>query len=212
MKNAIKVFYHQQVILFHTNNLHSSCLHGITLEGQVIWEDIQDYIESDHTCLCIVDDNPADLFKQFCGFFTLIEAAGGLVLDRNGKLLFIRRYDKWDLPKGMIDQGETPNVAAIREVTEECGIPAPDILGHLDETFHIYQHENGKWILKKTSWFAMKGLSSWTVFPQTSEGITAVKWADAMQWEDMLRNSHGSIAELIGAMDIDYWLDKAGKI
>lgn len=59
-------------------------------------------------------------------------SAGGLVIDRSGtKGLLIGRRDLkdvtgirllWSLPKGHIEVGETPEMAAIREVAEETGI------------------------------------------------------------------------------------------
>jgi ADP-ribose pyrophosphatase YjhB (NUDIX family) len=59
-------------------------------------------------------------------------SAGGLVVDSTGKLgLLIGRKDLkdqsgqrilWSLPKGHIEEGETPEQAAIREVAEETGI------------------------------------------------------------------------------------------
>ena len=59
-------------------------------------------------------------------------SAGGLVIDSTGtKGLLIGRRDLkdqsrerllWSLPKGHIEEGETPEQAAIREVQEETGI------------------------------------------------------------------------------------------
>ena len=59
-------------------------------------------------------------------------SAGGLVVDATGKLgLLIGRRDQkdssgkrilWSLPKGHIEEGETPEQAALREVQEETGI------------------------------------------------------------------------------------------
>ena len=59
-------------------------------------------------------------------------SAGGLVIDTTGKLgLLIGRRDQkdttgqrilWSLPKGHIEEGETPEIAALREVQEETGI------------------------------------------------------------------------------------------
>jgi len=59
-------------------------------------------------------------------------SAGGLVIDESGsKGLLIGRRDLkdptkqrllWSLPKGHIEAGETPEMAAIREVAEETGI------------------------------------------------------------------------------------------
>jgi ADP-ribose pyrophosphatase YjhB (NUDIX family) len=59
-------------------------------------------------------------------------SAGGLVVDKTGtKGLLIGRLDPkdasherllWSLPKGHIEEGESPEQAAIREVAEETGI------------------------------------------------------------------------------------------
>ena len=59
-------------------------------------------------------------------------SACGLVVDSTGKLgLLIGRRDQkdssgkkilWSLPKGHIEEGETPEQAALREVAEETGI------------------------------------------------------------------------------------------
>ncbi len=41
---------------------------------------------------------------------------------------------RWQLPKGLIDEGETPEIAALREVREEAGIET-EILSKI-ETIH----------------------------------------------------------------------------
>ena len=56
---------------------------------------------------------------DFQSLFIIIEAAGGCVFNQKGQLLVIYRRNSWDLPKGKIDKGETPDIAAIREVQEE---------------------------------------------------------------------------------------------
>lgn len=38
------------------------------------------------------------------------------------KVLLLRAYRNWDLPKGRLEPGETPLEAAIREVREETGL------------------------------------------------------------------------------------------
>lgn len=50
------------------------------------------------------------------------------ILVRNDRVLFIRRADGrylgrwWDVPGGQVETGETPAVAAVREMYEESGI------------------------------------------------------------------------------------------
>ena len=56
------------------------------------------------------------VFQLFANNYKLIEAAGGLVFNSNNDLLLIERLGVWDLPKGKIDLGETPEIAALREV------------------------------------------------------------------------------------------------
>jgi len=52
----------------------------------------------------------------------------GLVLTQNGSVLLVRQYRllldglSWEIPGGKVDEGETPEAAAIREALEETGI------------------------------------------------------------------------------------------
>ena len=54
----------------------------------------------------------------------LLVFAGGCVFDTDGKVLLQRRGDskKWGFPGGAIELGETPEMAAVREVKEETGL------------------------------------------------------------------------------------------
>jgi bis(5'-nucleosidyl)-tetraphosphatase len=52
--------------------------------------------------------------------------AAGIVIvhtpDLGPRFLLLRAYRNWDLPKGLVEQGEQPFAAACREVEEETGI------------------------------------------------------------------------------------------
>ncbi len=48
---------------------------------------------------------------------------------------------RWQLPKGLIDQGETPEAAALREVHEEAGIET-DLLAPVEKIEYWYVGEN----------------------------------------------------------------------
>ena len=56
-------------------------------------------------------------------------SAGGVVFRTNGseiEIAIVAPFPKrrWQLPKGLIDEGETPEIAALRETREEAGIEA----------------------------------------------------------------------------------------
>jgi 8-oxo-dGTP pyrophosphatase MutT (NUDIX family) len=55
---------------------------------------------------------------------TPLTAAEAVVFDEQGRLLLIRRADDglWALPGGLINPGETPAQAAVREIREEAGL------------------------------------------------------------------------------------------
>ncbi len=114
-------------------------------------------------------------------------SAGGVVFKRRGKnmLWLIRRpapnpgFDGdlgWNLPRGLIDNDEPLETAAIREVAEETGVQAK-IIGKLP-TFKIFftDKETGDKVLKFITIFLMEwekdlpGGFGW----ETAE----IKWAE----------------------------------
>ena len=70
----------------------------------------------------LFDKDLNKLKKAFFKHFTLFVAAGGVVQNTNDEILMIFRRGKWDLPKGKLDEGETLEQCALREVKEETGL------------------------------------------------------------------------------------------
>jgi ADP-ribose pyrophosphatase YjhB (NUDIX family) len=109
-------------------------------------------------------------------------SAGGLVIDTTGTMgLLIGRYDHkdasgkrvlWSLPKGHIEEGETPEEAAIREVAEETGITSAitKSLGVIDFWFMA----GGKRIHKTVHHFMFTEVGG-TLLAQESE-VDEVSW------------------------------------
>jgi len=145
------------------------------------------------------------LCKKFFSMFTLIEAAGGLVENEEGDLLFIYRFEHWDLPKGKIEEQDmnSASAAAIREVKEETGLEQADIQVELSSTWHIYPHKN-KRILKCTRWFKMHASSSHDLLPQADEGILQVKWIPKKELPAILPRTYASLRELIKLQVTNY--------
>lgn len=140
----------------------------------------------------LYDNNPDSLWQCFCNHFIIIEAAGGKVFNHNNEVLFIYRNDKWDLPKGKIEKGESVEEAAIREVEEETRIKYLKIVKPLETTYHIYRH-NEKYVLKISYWFKMTSDFKGKLLPQQEEGITKVKWLSGNEIKKALENTYENI-------------------
>ena len=64
----------------------------------------------------------------------MLMAAGVIIQNKAGEILLQKRSDsnKWGIPGGMLDYGESAEEAAIREVHEETGVDAT-IISHITE-------------------------------------------------------------------------------
>lgn len=145
--------------------------------------------------------------------YRYLKAAGGVVSSPDGnpnwlhkvadpspQFLMISRSGRWDLPKGMVESGESLKEAARREVMEETGV-TPDAVNQLiTKTYHIYDKYGG-WHLKQTSWYAMTA-SRQETRPQTEEEIAQAVWVPAETCRARLGGSYASLRLL--AKEIDY--------
>jgi 8-oxo-dGTP pyrophosphatase MutT (NUDIX family) len=136
------------------------------------------------------------IWKIFRIYFTEVGAAGGLVKHTTGRYLFIEKKGKLDLPKGHIEKGEEPEVCALREVSEECGITGHSIVKSLYPSYHTYSWE-GISYLKKTSWFLMNYDGEMIIEPQKSEGITKVEWLFPDELNSIKSSAWLSLMDLI---------------
>lgn len=128
--------------------------------------------------------------------FYYIEAAGGFI-EKNNEFLFIRRHDRWDLPKGKLEKKETVEAAAIRECEEECAIKRLNIIRSLPSTFHIYAYKDG-YALKQSYWFYMRTDYSEKLIPQLEESITEVKWFSKQEIESIaLKDTYYTIRDVV---------------
>lgn len=204
MKKAQTVFLNDKPLVFFYvyNSPLPSAFEGFTIlnEESSSLEEAIDLLEKSKTKGAVfMSENVEESWKRFVKKYVLIEAAGGLVRNVNGELLFIFRNGKWDLPKGKAEYEETPEETALREVEEECGIRNLKIEKELSPTFHTYK-EKGKLILKKTHWFEMSSTDDKKLTPQLEEGITEVKWVKEAELKKVvLKNTFASVRGIFEA-------------
>jgi 8-oxo-dGTP pyrophosphatase MutT (NUDIX family) len=144
----------------------------------------------------VLTDKTEEAFTLFRSFFTEVQTGGGLVKNEKNEYLFIFRRKKWDLPKGKLDDGETIEQCALREVTEETGLTKVVLGDFLIDTWHSYA-ERGKRILKRGTWYNMNASSTEKLVPQTEEDIEEITWLPKAQWAFVLQNTFQSIKEVL---------------
>ena len=138
----------------------------------------------------------AKLKEQFFKHFHLIRAAGGLVKNKKDEILMIFRRGKWDLPKGKLDENESIEECAKREVQEETGLQHLKIIRPIEITYHTYV-QFGKHNLKESYWYLMKATSDEKLIPQTEEDITEIVWAKKDDLSKYLANTFPTIEKVL---------------
>ena len=132
------------------------------------------------------------LWNDFKSHFKIIEAAGGVVSNEKDEILWIYRNNRWDLPKGKIEKGESKEIAAVREVEEECGISNVVLRKYLKTTYHVYEYKKEQ-VLKITYWYEMLTQANQILIPQIEEGITKVNWLDTRKMKEALADTYDNI-------------------
>jgi 8-oxo-dGTP pyrophosphatase MutT (NUDIX family) len=107
-------------------------------------------------------------------------SSGGVVFRRSADgveicVVYDGRY--WGFPKGLIEPGETPEVAALREIAEETGI-APEVLvltAALPLTEYVYRRrDSGALIFKRVHHFLVEAPAGTELHPDPAEIAEAV--------------------------------------
>ncbi len=200
----IKIFVNEKPIYLadHSNNILQ---HKIN-EGHLFYDNntnlnykdiVQQLTKPNTSGIVILDKNLQQLLSEFQAAFKVIEAGGGIVQNQENEILFIYRRQKWDLPKGKLEKGETIETCAQREVEEETGVTNLTLKNKIGETYHIYQ-EKGEQIFKISHWFYFTCPSNQNTLAQTEEDITEVKWISPQDIEKPLQNTFQNINEIVG--------------
>lgn len=180
------------------NFLEKDVLYNHFLPNEDLRMLIEEFVKLDEFGgLCIYHESLEVLWEEFSKMYKYIEAAGGIVTNAEGKQLFILRHDLWDLPKGKLEKGESPEQGGIREVEEECGIDGLSIDRELPSTYHTYISRKGNRMLKRTYWFAMNTSFEGELTPQLEESITEAKWFADDEQDVIRKKTYGSITDVM---------------
>jgi 8-oxo-dGTP pyrophosphatase MutT (NUDIX family) len=120
--------------------------------------------------------------------------AGGVVFRRDDKdgieiLLIQDAKDRWTIPKGHIEEGETAQQTAKREISEEAGLSDTEVLGWLGK-IHFRYRRLDKLVLMTTQIYLVRAGGD-TNDIKKEEWMNGIKWfkfhdaLDAIEYEDI---------------------------
>lgn len=120
--------------------------------------------------------------------------AGGIVYRRNKKgeieiLLIQDAKDRWTIPKGHIEEGETAQETALREIGEEAGIKEAEAICWLGK-IHFRYRRVSTLVLMTTQIYLVKALGN-TDDIKKEDWMNGIKWfpfhdaLDAIEYEDI---------------------------
>ncbi len=191
-----KVFVNNKPIILTTKVEKETNFKNYLLKTVHIGKVIKDLKNTKLESARLIDVDKDKLIKNFLKLLPNTIAGGGKVYNESGKVLFIYRNDKWDLPKGGMERKETIDQTAIREVEEETGVQDLSITKPLEITYHIFKR-NGNHKIKITYWFEMKTSFTGELVPQAKEGITKAEWLTKEQIDVAMNNSYANIKLLV---------------
>lgn len=146
---------------------------------------------------------PAPAFDKFKKYFDKRPAiqeivreptAGGIVF-RHSKtgdieiLLIQDSKNRWTIPKGHIEEGESAQQAAKREIAEEAGLEDTDVLGWLGKIYFRYRRED-KLVLITQQIYLIRAKGDTNAI-QKEEWMKGIKWFpfdeayDKIEYEDI---------------------------
>lgn len=116
-------------------------------------------------------------------------SAGGIVFRRRdgvAEYCLIRVGERWGFPKGLMERGETPNAAALREVAEETGILPGELVqrAELPDIRYVYRWQDTL-VFKRVRHYLLEASARAELRPQASE-VDEARWFNAAEAERTL--------------------------
>ncbi|MBR1768971.1 MAG: NUDIX domain-containing protein [Bacteroidales bacterium] len=142
-----------------------------------------------------------EMFYSLTSKLYHVFAAGGVVENENGEILFIYRNNYWDLPKGHWEHGESFPFCAKREVSEETGVAGLEIIDFISVSHHTY-YMHSRHEIKHIYWYKMRSSVKEKLYPQLEEGITDIRWVGRNELEQVTERTYPNIKHLLEQMKL----------
>jgi 8-oxo-dGTP diphosphatase len=118
-------------------------------------------------------------------------SAGGVAYRKTGAtievaLISVGKENRWQLPKGIVDPGETPEITAVREVREEAGLQT-ELLEQLEKIEYWYVGNKGGQRVRfhKFVYFYLLRYSSGNIQDHDWE-VNEARWVEISQAQQLL--------------------------
>ena len=112
-------------------------------------------------------------------------SAGGIVVHNNKVVLVCQGGRTWSFPKGHVEKGETPLVAARREIREECGLKNIEPVKEFN-TYKRKGRKSGKSEMKTIHLFLFR--TSEEKLQPLDKTITEARWVEFEKVAETLSN------------------------
>ncbi len=187
-----KVFVNDIPIILSTNKDIGNNYSSFPIKTVKLKQIIRRINEGELLYVNLYHENEEKLLKHLMKKLKVVTAAGGMVYNDQKEILFIYRNKRWDLPKGKVEDGESLEESAIREVMEETGVQDLEIIRFLRKTYHVFKRKE-KYRLKVTHWYEMHSPYTGELVPEHAEGIKKAKWKNFAKSQKALTKSYSNI-------------------
>jgi 8-oxo-dGTP diphosphatase len=108
-----------------------------------------------------------------------LRSAGGVIHKKSGSLIEValiatKNSTVWTLPKGIIDRDESPEMAAIREISEETGLSGKIIDRLGDKSYWFFLKDENAKCKKSVTYFLLEYVSGEP--SDSSPEVDEAKW------------------------------------